>query len=155
LNEKRARSVQTLCILLIFALFAGLSLCLVLTGADVFRGVSERVEENDRIRTSLAYAANKVRAGDESGAVAAGSDGKSLVIASRAGGKTYKTYLYWHGGYLMESFLAADQPLAPGDGEKIARLADFSVRRTGRLLTFTAVSPGGRRASLSVCPRSS
>lgn len=49
MNGTRTRSVQTLCILLIFTLFAAASLLLVLIGANVSRGVSARMDENDSI----------------------------------------------------------------------------------------------------------
>lgn len=157
MNGIRTRSVQTLCILLIFTLFAAASLLLVLIGANVYRGVSARMDENDSIRTSLSYVANKVRTGDETGEIAVEDEGKirSLVLSSRYDGDVYKTYLYWYRGWLTESFLAADQPFVPGDGEKITRLAGFSVKQTGRLLTVSATPNGGKPISISVCPRSS
>lgn len=157
MNEGRSRPLQTLCMLLIFALFAASALLLVLAAAGAFRGVSARVESSGRIRTSLAYVMNKVRAGDESGAVALENEGnvRALVISSQAGGEACKTYLYWHGGYLKELFLAADQPFAPEDGEQIERLSGFSVRKAGRLLTVTAAGPEGETLSAAVCLRSS
>lgn len=146
------RSIQQLCTLLIFSLFALSSLLLILTGANTFHKVSVHIADNDQARASLSYVANKIRSGDQAGAInleqPAGTP--ALVISSSYDGELYKTYLYWHNGSLMEQFLAGADDFIPQHGERIISLRQFTVTQRGSLLVIAAQTESGRNTSISV-----
>ena len=56
---KRNHSVDALFALLLYGLFALLSLLLVLIGAQVYRGIVRRTDARSDLRASLSYVANR------------------------------------------------------------------------------------------------
>ena len=59
--------LDSLFILLIFSMFAVVSLLLVAIGAGMYQRVLARIDKNEEIRSSLSYVMNKIRANDDSG----------------------------------------------------------------------------------------
>ena len=157
MNGARGRSVQTLCVLLIYCLFAVCSLLLILTGASAYREISRKMDGDNQLRASLSYVANKVRAGEEAGGIVLKKSGDTdvLTIAAEYDGDAYLTYLYWYDGTLMEQFLGETDPFLPADGEKVTPLKRFSMTRRGGVLTLSATADTGRQASMTVCLRTS
>lgn len=153
----RSRSVQTLCVLLVYCLFAVCSLLLILTGAAGYRNISRKMDGDDQLRASLSYVANKVRAGDEAGGISLEKSGDTdvLAISAEYDGDGYVTCLYWYDGALMEQFLKEKDPFLPADGEKVTSLKQFSITRRGGVLTLSATADTGRQASMTVCLRTS
>lgn len=60
----RKHTADTLFVVLLYGLFALLSLLLILIGARVYKRTVEHTEARGDVRASLSYVANKVRAAD-------------------------------------------------------------------------------------------
>jgi hypothetical protein len=145
MNKKNAHSFDTVFILLIFCLFAGCSLFLVLIGANVYRGIVHDMNENSETRASLSYVSNKVRSADGRDVKLEKNDGQNiLVIHSTYSDADYNTYIYLHDGYLMELFTKAENGFVPGDGDKITRVSSFTMTKNENELSL---SVSGRKSS--------
>lgn len=153
---KKSHTVDSVFVLLVFGLFAVTSLILVLIGANVYRGVVKDTDANNEIRSSLSYVANKVRANDAQGAVTVETKecGNVLTFTSQSEAHTYKTYIYFYNGQLMELFCRAESAFQPQTGTVITALKDFSVQQSGSVLTFFAAGEGQQDLRLQLCLRS-
>lgn len=155
MNQKRSQSLQTLCVLLIFCLFTISSLFLVLIGANVYQGVSRKMSDNNQIRATLSYVANKIRTGDEAGSVITETRGDvdALIITAVYDGDAYHTYLYWYDGALKEQFLGSEEEFLPENGDEITPIPSFSIEQQGQAVTISAAADNGRAQSLTVALR--
>ena len=158
LRDKNRNSAETFLMVGVFGVFAFLAVLLTLMGAKAYRGIAGRMEENNSLRSSLSYVANKVRAGDHSGGVSLEERNgmQVLCLSETVDGETYETLLFFADGWLREYAAVegyADE-LSPDDGEQVAELADFSMERQGDALLLTAEAVEGGTMSLTVSVRS-
>lgn len=149
MNSKSTHSFDTVFALLIFCLFAGSSLFLVLIGANVYRNIVGEMNSNNETRASLSYVSNKVRAADSRDVSVEKMDGQdTLVIHSAYNGSDYKTYIYLHDGYLMELFTKAENEFIAGDGDKITPVSAFTIAKNNNELSLSV--SGGEKSRLSL-----
>lgn len=136
---KKQHTMETLFAVLLYGLFALLSLLLVLIGAQVYKRIVENTEMRGNVRASLSYVANKVRAGDESGCVRLESrDGIDvLVLEETVGENVYETLIYQYDGALRELFQPVGTVLTPVSGETLTAVTQFSMTEKNGLLIIT------------------
>ena len=79
----RKHTADTLFVVLLYGLFALLSLLLILIGARVYKRTVEHTEARGDVRASLSYVANKVRAADRVSLET--RDGLSVLVLDRRG----------------------------------------------------------------------
>lgn len=158
MGVKRIEFFDTLFLLILFCLFTVLSLFVILIGAHAYSGVVQDMDGNNQMRASLSYVANKIRAGDESGAVRIENINgqKVLTICADYDKSEYKTYIYYCNGSIYEEFRKAEQAFQLGKGDKISTAKTFSVEKIAdNSLKLTATDDKNRQLSLQVCLRSS
>ncbi len=149
MNAKSTHSIETLFALLVFCLFSICSLFLVLIGGNVYRGIVGEMNATNETRASLSYVSNKVHAaGTGETSLQTVNGEQALVISAQFNGEAYRTYIYEHNGYLMELFTRADNPLTPGDGDKITAVSGFQMAQTGSSLNLTATGSDHRTLTL-------
>lgn len=150
-------SAETLLTLGVFSVFAILAVLLTLMGARAYRSIAGRMEENNALRSSLSYVANKVRAGDIAGGVSLEERGgmQVLCLSETSGGTTFETLLFFADGWLREYAAVGGRgdALLPTDGEQVTALADFTMEADGDTLLLTAEAEGGRRMTMRVAVR--
>jgi len=139
MRERNARQhhIDGLFALLVFALFAACILLVLLTGADLYRGLVARDDAAYSCRTGAGYLASRVRQAPDGGAVSVRpfGDGDALVIAEEIGGSRYETLIYCHEGWLCELFAAAEDAASPAAGERVLPARVLSLRLEEGLLT--------------------
>ena len=151
MNSKNAHSVYTVFILLIYCLFAVCSLFLVLIGANVYRGIVEKMDSNNETRATLSYITNKVHCADSRDVTVETLDGQqTLVICSAHNEREFKTYIYFHNGYLMEYFTSAENEFSAGSGDRITPVSDFKMEKNGKMLNLSVSGENRRRLALSL-----
>lgn len=151
MNSRNSHSVYTVFVLLIFCLFAVCSLFLVLIGANVYHGIVDKMDSNNETRATLSYVSNKVHAADSRDVSVETLGGQqTLVIRSDFSGKKFKTYIYYHDGYLMEFFTGAENGFSAGSGDKITPVSSFSMEKNGNRLSFSVSGQNRRSLSLSL-----
>lgn len=154
-NVKRHHSsVQTFCMVAVFAVFAILSVLLTLMGARVYKQVTQSMQANNALRSSLSYVANKIHSCGESETVyLEQQDGQPvLTIRETWDGQDYLTRIFFYQGTLRE-YASVDQgqeSFSWDSGDSIARLQAFSLEQEGDLLTMTATAENGRTLSLTI-----
>lgn len=151
MNSKNTHSVNAVFVLLIFCLFAVCSLFLVLIGANVYHQIVGKMDSNNETRASLSYVSNKIHSASGRDVSVASIDGqKTLVIRSDYSGREYKTYIYFHDGYLMEYFTQAENGFSAGSGDKITPVSTFTMDKNGNELSLSVQSQSGRSLSLNL-----
>ena len=150
---KRNHSVDALFALLLYGLFALLSLLLVLIGAQVYRGIVRRTDARSDLRASLSDVANKVRSAPE--ANLENRDGLTvLVLPEQSGEQTFETLIYFYDGTLREMFQMQGDAFTPSYGEELAALAAFSIEESADgLLTVISRGADGQDHTLHIQKR--
>ncbi|MCI8651542.1 MAG: DUF4860 domain-containing protein [Oscillospiraceae bacterium] len=144
--------MDTLGALLLFGVFAVCVLAVLLTGADAYRGLTQRNQEAGNRRSCVQYIATKVRQSDSLGAVSVENFGG--VDALVLGEGEYITRIYCYDGSLMELFADAALPMEPEDGEKVIALDWLEMSLQDDLLTIEVLDIDGQVSTLLLSLRS-
>lgn len=147
--------ITDLTALLVFAIFAICVLAVLLTGADVYKRLTDRgAEEYDR-RTATQYITTRVRQADASDNITVENFGgaSTLVLREEINGKPYLTRVYCHEGFLRELFAAEDGDFSPEDGEKILEADALLFSLEGSLLYAQITLSDGTARELTLCLR--
>ena len=154
---KRIKFIDTLFMLILFFLFTVLSLFVIVIGAHAYNGIVQDMDSNNQMRASLSYVANKVRAGDESGAITVDKINGQDVLTIRANydGAEYRTYIYYYNGCIFEQFGKAEKAFQLGSGDKITAVKAFHVEKNANnQLNLTATDDKNRQLALQIALRS-
>ncbi|MBE5842955.1 MAG: DUF4860 domain-containing protein [Butyrivibrio sp.] len=115
-------------------LFSMSALMLIAIGSSIYSRGVDVMKKNYDSRTAYAYITEKLRQYDSTGNVSVeflGSS-KALRVDSTLDGTAYVTYLYEHGGELMELFARADSgKLHPSSGQKIMEIDTLEIEPCG------------------------
>lgn len=152
-TRETQHKLDGLFVLLIFALFAGSLLLVLLTGAGSYQRLAARDAKSYDRSTSLQYIAAKLHRGDEAGMVFVGSFSDkqepsadnidTLYVGEELDGKRYDTRIYFYDGYIRELFAEENAPLSPEDGTPIFESADlFFLENRGCLFVTVTASDG-------------
>ena len=141
---KQSRLLEILPNVLLFFLFTCCMFLVLLTGAKIYRTISDVMEEQFSVTTCVGYVTAKVRHYDTEDAVSVGMLGnvESLILKEKINGKEYLTYLYCADGDLMELFCGAEMEAEPADGQSIMPLDGLDFDLEGNILSFTCEAEG-------------
>lgn len=130
--KKKHEAVTGLGGLLVLAVFALCILLVLLTGADLYRGLVESGEESYLRRTALQYLTTRVRQAES---VEIGSfDGCDALILEEEGALTR---VYCYDGWLRELYTVPEATASAGAGEKLLEAESLTLKREENLLTLT------------------
>ena len=143
-SKMRKHEIDSAFVLLLFALFAGCILMVLLLGASSYEKVVNRDAKAYDARIGVQYIAAKLRHGDASACVQAGSfadknnsdadEIPTLYLGMSAEGEFYYTKIYYYDGYIRELLCTEEDELEPEDGQEVLKATSFSVDREGNLL---------------------
>ncbi len=143
------RSAAALAALALFGVFALGILASLLTGAGVYRRLSQRSQETHIQRTAAQYLAMRVRQSPNAESIrVVRFGGDALELSQEIDGEAYLTRVYCHEGWLMELFSTAGGSFSPEDGEKILPLDSLSITLEQGLLTFVYAGADGTAREL-------
>lgn len=127
--KKKAHSIDIIFMLVLFSVFAVMSVLLILIGSNVYGKITTSQEINGNNRTVLSYITNKVRACQvEGGVYLEEKDGAEvLVIVSSEGDDTYETLIFEKNGRLKEATIAAGDDYNLEFGDVLAEVSEFSM----------------------------
>ncbi|MDD2954828.1 MAG: DUF4860 domain-containing protein [Oscillospiraceae bacterium] len=154
MKKKHALGTEFLFALALLCVFALCSVLLVTIGGGVYRDIVAGMDENYALRTSLSYAATKVRQGDREGGVSLrdANGVEALVLEEPLGDRTFETWIYHKDGKLWEVFMEQGGEFDLSGGMEIMEIERFAFDWENGWLTFTA-GDGEAEESLSVFPR--
>lgn len=145
--EKRRHTLDVLFPLGLLAVYALAAAGAVLLAAGSYRSGLTRAHRDFGCTTALAYVAEKLRSGDEAGAVRVDAleDCPALVLSVNREGGWYDTYIYCYDGSLRE--LMVKRELTPTPKWERSCWSWRISARSGRGTGFCAWSanPRGRR----------
>ena len=137
------RNILDLPVLMVFAVMALCVLLVLLTGARVYRNLTERSETLDARRTGTHYVTTRFRQSEGKAEVADFGGCTALTFREEVDGTVYLTRVYCHDGWLRELYAAEGGVFSPEDGEKILPLQDLSAFWDGNMLTVRMTYPDG------------
>ena len=148
-------SISALAALMVFALFAACVLCVLLSGAGVYRRLINGGQESYARRTMTQYVATRVQHSPNGACISTEpfGAGEALVISEEIDGEIYLTRIYSHDGWLMELFTREDGDFSPEDGEKLLPAGEMSCAVKDGLLTVMMADTAGVERELTFALR--
>lgn len=152
MKKRTLYTVDTVFVLVLFAVFAITVLFVLMTGAGVYKNTQALMQERYEERTALSYITAKVNNSDTEGTISVTDfEGLSaLAISAEVGGIDSVTYMYYYGGCIRELTCPAGSELSPSAGQKIIEASDLDFEADGDLLTVTCTGTKGTSASVSL-----
>lgn len=159
-KDKPEHVIDIIFSLSLFVFFAFIGICVVLIGSRIYQSTASHMEANYTSRTALAYASEKIRQSDSSGAVELlvpeGFKEQALILHQTIDQTDYVTYIYFYDGALRELLIKEGTRITPEQGTALVFLSSFEIEKTeDNLLILTAVEDGGKRNTLMIHPDSS
>lgn len=138
--KRSEKSISSVAALLVLAIFSIGILGVLLSGARVYKGLTEQGRNDYDSRTCLQYLSTKLSQSPapESVSVRQFGDADALFISETIEDREYVTRIYCYNGWLMELFSVDSDGFAPEDGEKIIPLDSLTITQSGSLLTLLA-----------------
>lgn len=148
--KKKAHSIDILFMLVLFSVFAVMSVMLILIGSNVYGKIIASQDKNGNNQTILSYITNKVRACQlDNGIFVEEKDGtKVLVVKTAVENEVYEMLIYEVDGKLKEATISEGDDYTLDFGDVLAEVSDFDISMdnlTG-LLTITVGSEGNIRS---------
>jgi len=142
--------------LVLFLLFSLCILGVLLTGADVYRKITEKDRTTYDRRTAVQYLTTKIRQSDAHGNLAVTEiDGiPALQLQEQVGDRVYVTHIYCAEGYIWELYAQQGSGLSAKDGERVLEAASLDFRWDPPMLTINIGFADGTGRQLHVTVRS-
>lgn len=149
-------SIQNVFVLLLLAVFAGMSTLLVVLGARVYRNTVAAAEEHNSIRVISAMVRSAVWA--EDGVSEIGTEDCAgipiLAIRSVYDDEVYTKRLYAYDGFLWESFSSEEYLFEIESGETVCPITSFVPSITGNTLQVAIEEANGQTGLVLVSLKS-
>ena len=155
-QEWEKGKIAGLAALLLFGVFAVCVVLVLLTGADAYRGLTQRDQSAYSHRTAAQYLTTRVRQADRAGQITVGQFGgeDALLLQEEIDGIAFVTRVYYYDGAIRELFSFADETFEPRDGEEILPAQGLELKRDGQWLSVSIVNEDGTKQDLTLYLRS-
>ena len=139
-EKRRQRGIHALPPLVLVGVFAACILSVLLTGAGVYRDLTQRGRDAAAQRTAGQYLATRVHQWDTAGAVEVGAfaGASALLLHEEIDGEAYVTRIYYWDGYIRELFTLAGGEFSPEDGEAVLAAGGLTFSAGGTPDTIAA-----------------
>lgn len=124
--KKKPHSISVLFMLVLFTVFAILSVLLIIIGSNVYGNIVDSQEKNGNGRNVLSYVTNKVRTAESIGQVfIEEKDGIPVLVIS---GYEQETLIFYKDGKLKEATISAGDDYNLYFGDVIATVDNFTFQ---------------------------
>ena len=130
-KESKLTDLMALMVLLVFALCI---LMVLLTGTRVYKRLLDNGDAAFTSRMFVRYITTRLHQA-ESVALEDFEGCAALSIPEEIDGERYRTYVYWHDGYIRELFCVEGAGLYPEDGERVLETQPMEITLEDDLLT--------------------
>lgn len=139
MKNKSLHSMDTVFVLILFAVFVITALFISTSGALAYKNAVSQMETRFNRQTCISYITAKLRANNEAGKISIGElDGISaLCITDTIGDEKYVTYIYQCDGMVREMFCNAEISLDPNTGSALTEAKALEFSRDGNLFTVS------------------
>lgn len=151
-------------VLLLFSIFAGCVLLVLLFGASSYEKLVKRDTDSYNQRTGISYIAAKLRHSDEANSIFVGSfssrlnpdedDINTIYLKLETEEDVFYTKIYYYDGYIREVLCMEDGGMMPEDGMCILPAKGLEVRRDGELVHIGVTNEDGSYCELDYYVRS-
>lgn len=151
-------------VLLLFAVFAGSVLLVLLFGASSYEKLVKRDNDAYNQRTGISYIAAKLRHYDSKDCIYVGSfsdmsdvtkdEINTIYLKLEAEGEVYYTKIYYYDGYLREVLCVGEGDISPEYGSCILAAKGLVVRKNGKFITIGITNDDGSFCEYEYWPRS-
>ena len=144
----RRKHADVLGVLLSFTLLAACLLAVLLSGARIYRGLTERSQESFARRTAAQFLETRLRQTDAKDIFLGSFDGTpaqqgdTLFLREEVDGEDYLTRIYCYDGSLRELYTPADSDCQQEDGERLVAAESLTLSREADLLTASVTTDG-------------
>lgn len=152
MHENRNHSIAGLFVYLLLAVFAVMSLALVLLGIRTYSSAAEKTRTHNTERILTSYARTLLRGADRENAVYTEEINglPVLTVLTLEGEETYITRLYAHEGHLCEQFTEAETGFDPEYGEALTECASFTPEIRDGLVSLRFTETDGTEQTVYV-----
>lgn len=150
---KKQHSFDAIMAMVLFGLFAGAVLMVLLMGTQSYQSVVATTDAGYEAEICLQYMATKAAhySGEDAVTVVEFGDGSALALTETIDDCDYVTYLYLYDDHLKELLCEAGVTLGPEAGFSIMEAADLSVEQvTSGLLRLSCTEQDGTSAQLYI-----
>ena len=132
---------------ILYALLLIAALVLTMFGATIYEKITLARDENNALRSTLAYVQTRVQAADGSGEISVTESNGGSVLNLAEGDSGFVTRIYLSDGMLCEELNRAASPLTPELANALTAAESFSVEKEEGLLHITV---DGHRALIAL-----
>ncbi len=152
MKKRTSYTVDTVFVLVLFAVFAITVLFVLMSGAGVYKDTQSLMQERYEERTALSYITAKVNHSDTEGTIYVTEFGglDALAFKAEVGGIDSVIYMYYYGGSIRELTCQEGANLQPSAGQEIIEASDLDFETDGDLITVTCTGTKGTTASVSL-----
>lgn len=153
LNKSSDRTIDTIFILALLAVFGITSFFVIMIGARQYQNIADRMSGNYETRTVSSYLEEKLNQSDIAGSasVITLDSVDALALTNIVNDVSYTTYIYAYDGYLREITVSSDISVSPGSGQKIIETGAMQIDAlTNNLYQFTITDTTGTDYSLYI-----
>lgn len=143
MKHKKNNKITDLLALLVFGIFALCVAAVLLTGARVYKNLTDRgnLAHDHRVAarylTTRFHQAQRVQVEEFDGV-------QALILHEEIGGRTYLTRVYCCDGHIRELFAAGSADLSPTDGEIVMEAENLAFEMGEDILTVEITHPDGK-----------
>ena len=153
IRSEKSHSSDFLFPLILFFVFALLSLFVILMSADVYGNIADESALSSNSDIAVSYVSQKIkRSGSAAEVFVSEEDGITcVVIRQQISGQNFHTYIYEHEGFLKELFANEAVGLMPAAGQKITEVSGFGAEMLSEnLLKISCEAEDGKVTDLVV-----
>lgn len=139
MKTKSLHSMDTVFVLLLFAVFVITALFITSSGALAYKNAVNQMETRFNKQTCISYITAKVRSNNDGGKISVGQlNGiNALCITDTFGDEEYITYIYQCDGMVREMFCAAELILDPATGSALTQAKGLEFSQEDGMITVT------------------
>lgn len=155
-KKQQEHKINRLMALMLFAVFAVCILFVLLTGARIYKQLTEQNQKSYDKRTAIQYLTTKIRQNDHKSGieVCRFEQVDALVLKQKINEKTYETYIYCYDGYLREIFTSSIESFSPEDGEKLLEAEELVLQKEGNSIRAKVIVMDGNAQEIELYLRS-
>lgn len=156
--KRQSHSVEVIFVLLLFAVFAVLSVLLIFIGSDNYNSIIHAQDINMDTRTAVSYISNKIHANDRKSAIEVTQiDGVDiLVLKYEKNGEQFQNLIYCYENAIREALTYEGLEFDLSYGEKLleAQSMNISYKPEQKLVCFAIIDSDGNKKSMSITLKS-
>lgn len=152
MKKRTAYTVDTIFVLVLFAVFAITVLFVLMSGAGVYKDTQSVMAERYQERTCLSYITAKVNHYDDNGKVYVTKvdDVSALAVDEEMGGTTYTTYIYCKDGHVKEIMIEKGNTFDLDAGLDIIEARNLEFETKDNLIKVICTGETGKTAFVTL-----